>query len=60
MPGDYDNRFDGKRIYEYGVASQAVYEIRGNKIKRPRPSISPSVFVLVTLIVAFLYRANHG
>ena len=34
MATDYDNRFDGKRIYKFMSASQAEYEIRGNKIHK--------------------------
>jgi hypothetical protein len=34
MASDYDNRFDGKKVYEYLKASQAVFRISGNKLTR--------------------------
>jgi len=41
MGKDYDNRFDGKRVYEYMMATQAKYEIRGNKLYEYMMASSP-------------------
>jgi hypothetical protein len=31
-----DTRFDGKKIYKYAAASQAVFDIRGSRIAAAR------------------------
>lgn len=34
MASDYDNRFNGQKVYQYLKASQAVFRISGNKLTR--------------------------
>ena len=36
-----DTRFDGLRVYEYGIASQAVFDIRGKYLHRANTASQP-------------------